>query len=158
MSQWQRFASLLDDERVSLRQLGDAALALTESLVRNDPDAIENAERLVEARRVLHGTAYAQRVAMQRRGFGTLSLREVCAYAPPLLRRSMVGAVRELETQSIALKLTVSNNKALILAGMERLARTVAVLQRAGTEQTGTYRRRGIVPPPDGSVLVSRRA
>jgi hypothetical protein len=41
---------------------------------------------------------------------------------------------------------------------MERLARTVAVLQRAGTEQTGTYRRRGIVPPPDGSVIVSRRA
>jgi len=155
---WQQFVGLLDEERAALRQLGDAALALTEALVRNDPDAIENAERLVEARRVLHGTAYAQRVAMQRRGFGTRSLREVCAYAPPPLRRRMAGAVRELETQSIALRLTVSNNKALILAGMDRLAKTVAVLQRAGTEQTGTYRRRGIVPPPDGSVLVSRRA
>jgi hypothetical protein len=56
------------------------------------------------------------------------------------------------------LQLTVANNRALIVAGLERLARTVAVLQRAGTEQTGTYKRRGVVPPPDGSVFVSRRA
>ncbi len=158
MSQWQRFMALLDDERRHLRELGEAALAMTDALVRNDPDVVENTQRLVEARRVLHGTAYAQRIAMQRRGFGTLTLRQVCAYAPPPLRRTVYGAVRDIETQSIALRLTVSNNKALILAGMDRLKRTVAVLQRAGTEQTGTYRRRGIVPPPDGSVLVSRRA
>ena len=149
---------LLEDERRSLAALGDAALVLTEALVRNDPDAIENAQRLVDARRMLHGTAYAQRIAMQRRGFGTLTLRQVCAYAPPALRRTMAGAIRDIETRGLALQLTVSNNKALILAGMERLARTVAVLQRASTEQTGTYRRRGIVPPPEGSVIVSRRA
>jgi hypothetical protein len=158
VSEWQRFAELLGEENRLLGALGDAALRLTDALVRNDPDAIEAAERRVEAQRVLHGTACAQRVAMQRRGFGQLTLPQVCAYAPPALRRAMYASVKELETRGIALRLTVSNNKALILAGMERLARTVAVLQRAGTEQTGTYRRRGVVPPPDGSVLVSRRA
>jgi hypothetical protein len=158
MSEWQRFAELLGEENRSLGALEDAALRLTDALVRNEPDAIDAAERRVEAQRVLHGTAYAQRVAMQQRGFGKLTLAQVCAYAPPALRRSMYAAVKELETRGVALRLTVSNNKALILAGMERLARTVAVLQRAGTEQTGTYRRRGVVPPPDGSVLVSRRA
>jgi FlgN protein len=158
MSEWQRFADLLIEENRLLGALGEASLRLTDALVANDPDAIEAAERRVEAQRVLHGTAYAQRIAMQRRGFGTLTLAQVCAYAPPALRRTMYGCVHELGTRGIALKLTVANNKALILAGMERLARTVAVLQRAGTEQTGTYRRRGVVPPPDGSVIVSRRA
>jgi hypothetical protein len=158
MSEWQRFAELLGEENRRLGELGEAALRLTDALVRNEPDAIEAAERRVEAQRVLHGTAYAQRVAMQRRGFGKLTLAQVCAYAPPPLRRAMYANAKELETRGLALKLTVSNNKALILAGMERLARTVAVLQRAGTEQTGTYRRRGVVPPPDGSVIVSRRA
>lgn len=158
MSEWQRFAELLAEENRLLGALGHAALRLTDALVANDPDGIEAAERRVEAQRVLHGTAYAQRIAMQRRGFGQLTLTQVCAYAPPALRRTMYGTVHELGTRGIALKLTVSNNKALILAGMERLARTVAVLQRAGTEQTGTYRRRGVVPPPDGSVIVSRRA
>jgi hypothetical protein len=95
---------------------------------------------------------------MQRRGFGQLTLRQVCAYAPPATRRRLYWAAHELGIRGISLRLTVQNNKALILAGMDRLARTVAVLQRAGTEQTGTYRRRGIIPPPSGSVLVSRRA
>ncbi len=158
MSEWQKFADLLAEENRLLGALGEAALRLTDALVANDPEAIDAADRRVEAQRVLHGTAYAQRVAMQRRGFGTLTLQQVCAYAPPALRRAMYGCVHELGTRGISLKLTVSNNKALILAGMERLARTVAVLQRAGTEQTGTYRRRGVVPPPDGSVIVSRRA
>ena len=158
MSEWQKFGEMLAQECRLLNELGAAALALTDALVNNDPDAIEAAERRVEARRVLHGTAYAQRVAMQRRGFGTLTLAQVCAYAPPALRRPFYGVVHELGTSGAALRMTVSNNKSLILAGMERLARTVAVLQRAGTEQTGTYRRRGVVPPPDGSVIVSRRA
>jgi flagellar FlgN protein len=158
MSEWQRFGEMIAEECRALNELGAAALSLTDALVENDPDAIEAAERRVEARRVLHGTTYAQRIAMQRRGFGTLTLDQVCAYAPPALRRAFYGIVHELGTSSSALQMTVSNNKSLILAGMERLARTVAVLQRAGTEQTGTYRRRGVVPPPDGSVIVSRRA
>ena len=158
MSEWQRFGEMIAEECRALNELGAAALMLTDALVENDPEAIEVAERRVEARRVLHGTAYAQRVAMQHRGFGKLTLEQVCAYAPPALRRAFYGIVHELGTSSVGLQMTVSNNKSLILAGMERLARTVAVLQRAGTEQTGTYRRRGVVPPPDGSVIVSRRA
>ncbi|MEA2688040.1 MAG: hypothetical protein QOD51_647 [Candidatus Eremiobacteraeota bacterium] len=158
MSEWDKFAELLIEENRLLGALGDSALKLTDALVVNEPDAIESTERRVEANRVLHGTAYAQRIAMQRRGFGTLTLPQVCAYAPPALRRTMYATMHEIDTRGISLTLTVSNNRALILAGMERLARTVAVLQRAGTEQTGTYRRRGIVPPPDGSVIVSRRA
>ncbi len=158
MNEWQKFGAMIAEECRALNELAAAALALTDALVANDPVAIETAERRVEARRVLHGTAYAQRIAMQRRGFGTLTLAQVCAYAPPPLRRQFYGVVHELDTSTAGLKMTVSNNKSLILAGMERLARTVAVLQRAGTEQTGTYRRRGVVPPPDGSVLVSRKA
>ena len=158
MSQWQQFAKLVGDENRRLAELNVVALALTDALVQNDPAAIEAAERRVEAHRVLHGTAYAQRIAMQRAGFGQLTLDQVCAYAPGSLRRWLYGTVHQLGTRATELRLTVSNNKSLIVAGLERLARTVAVLQKAGTEQTGTYRRRGTVPPPDGSVIVSRRA
>ena len=158
MSEWQRFAELLGEENRLMAALNAAALALTDALVQAEPDAIDLAERRLEAQRVLHGTAYAQRIAMQRAGFGTLTLEQVCAYAPGSLRRWMYGTVHQIVTRGTELRLTVANNKALILAGLERLARTVAVLQRAGTEQTGTYRRRGIVPPPEGSVIVSRRA
>jgi hypothetical protein len=158
VSEWQSFAKLLGEENRLLAELNAAALKLTEALVANDPATIETTERRLEAHRVLHGTAYAQRIAMQQRGFGELTLSQVCAYAPPALRAWMYGTVHQLRIRGIELKLTVSNNKALILAGLERLARTVAVLQRAGTEQTGTYRRRGVVPPPEGSVIVSRKA
>ena len=158
MSQWQKFAQLLGEENRLLAELNTAALALTDALVADEPERIDLAERRLEAQRVLHGTAYAQRIAMQRAGFGTLTLDQVCAYAPGTLRRWMYGTVHQIVTRGTELRLTVANNKALILAGLERLARTVAVLQRAGTEQTGTYRRRGIVPPPEGSVIVSRRA
>ncbi|MGD0050831.1 MAG: hypothetical protein ABSD03_03285 [Vulcanimicrobiaceae bacterium] len=157
-SQWQRFGELLFEENKLMAELEKAALGLTQALVVNEPAGINAAERQLESKRVLHGMAYAQRLAMQRRGFGQLTLRQVCAYAPPALRRRLYAAVHELGIRGISLRLTVQNNKALILAGMDRLARTVAVLQRAGTEQTGTYRRRGIIPPPSGSVLVSRRA
>ncbi|MEO7040024.1 MAG: hypothetical protein ABI186_08360 [Candidatus Elarobacter sp.] len=158
MSEWQTFGEMLAEESRLLGELGTATLALTEALVANEPAAIERSERIVEARRVLHGTAYAKRIAMQKRGFGTLTLPNVCAYAPGPLQRTMYASAHQITTNSIALRLTVQNNKALILAGFERLARTVAVMQRAGTEQTGTYRRRGLVAPPEGSVIVSRRA
>ena len=158
MSEWQRFAELLEAESGALGGLGNAALGLTDALVVNQAAAIEAAERQVAGRLVLHASAYQQRVGMQKRGFGTLTLPQVCAYAPPGLRRALHGYVHEIGVRTIALKITVSNNKALILAGMERLARTVAVIQRAGTEQPGTYKRRGTVPPPSGSVIVSRRA
>ncbi len=158
MSEWQQFGDLLTEESRLLGELGTAALGLTQALVDNDPDAIEAAERRLEAQLVLHATAFGQRTSMQKRGFRSLTLPQVCAYAPPSLRRALHATAQEITVRGIALKLTVSNNKALILAGMERLARTVAVMQRAGTEQPGTYKRRGTVPPPSGSVIVSRRA
>ncbi len=155
---WQRFGELLGDENRLLGELGHAALAMTDALVANDPARIDAAGKQLEAKRLLHGAAYARRIAMQRQGFGKLGLAQVCAYAPPALRRRFHATAHEIGVRTIALRLTVSNNKALILAGMDRLARVVKVLQRAGTEQTGTYRRRGFVPPPEGSVIVSRRA
>jgi FlgN protein len=158
MSEWQKFGELLSEESRLLGELGNAALGLTQALVDNDPETIETTERRLQAQLVLHSSAYGQRIGMQQRGFGTLTLAQVCAYAPPPLRRAMQASVQEITVRGIALKITVSNNKALILAGMERLARTVAVMQRAGTEQPGTYKRRGTVPPPSGSVIVSRRA
>jgi hypothetical protein len=158
MSQWQSFAKLLGEENRLLAELNVAALKLTEALVANVPAQIEAAERRLEAQRVLHGLAYNQRYAMQKKGFRDLTLRQVCAYAPPALRRWMYATVRQIEVRCIELRLTVANNKSLIVAGLERIARTVALMQRAGTEQTGTYRRRGVIPPPEGSVIVSRRA
>ena len=158
MSEWQNYAELVFRENSALAELGTAALNLTQALIANDPDAIEHAERHLEAWRLRHAAAYTERTGMQRRGFGELTLAQVASYAPPALRARLNAAAHEMHTRTIALQLTVSNNKALILAGLERLARTVAFMQKVGTEQTGTYRRRGIIPPPDGSVIVSRRA
>ena len=158
MNAWQRFVHLLGEENRLLGELGRHALVLTDALVQNVPEQIEAAERRLEAARLLHATAYSARLAMQKRGFGGLELAQVCAYAPPSLRRDLYAIAHQITVRGIALRMTVSNNKALILAGLERIARTVAVMQRASTEQTGTYRRRGIIPPPEGSVLVSRRA
>lgn len=158
MSEWQLFANYLAAENAALGELGTAALRLGDALIANEPAAIDDAERMLESRRLLHASAFTTRTGMQKRGFGPLTLEQVCSYAPPALRPRIGSDMHEMRTRTVALQLTVSNNKALILAGLERLARTVAVLQKAGTEQTGTYRRRGVVPPPDGSVIVSRRA
>ena len=158
MNAWQRFHHLLSEENRLLGELGSQALVLTEALVHNVPAEIETAERRLEAARLLHATAYCARMAMQKRGFGGLTLQQVCAYAPPALRRQLYGLAHQIMVRGIALRMTVANNKSLILAGLERLARTVQIMQRAATEQTGTYKRRGIIPPPEGSVLVSRRA
>ena len=158
MNAWQRFGHLLSEENRLLGELGQAALVLTEALVQNVPEQIELTERRLEAARLLHTTAYSARMAMQKSGFGGLTLQQVCAYAPPALRREFYSLAHQITVRGVALRMTVSNNKALILAGLERLARTVAIMQRAGSEQTGTYRRRGIIPPPEGSVIVSRRA
>jgi len=158
MSEWQRFAELLDTEDRLLGAVEKAALDLTQALVSNSPAQIDGAERRLEAQRLLHTAAYRARMTMQKNGFGELTLSQVCAYAPGPLRRQLGGTARTIATRAIALKMTVANNRALIVAGLERLAKTVAVLQRAGTERTGTYKRRGIIPPPTGSVLVSRRA
>jgi len=155
---WQTFADAIAEENRFLAELGAAALALTDALVCGTPADIEATERKVEAMRVLHGHAHGKRQTMQKRGFGDLNLQQVCAYAPVPLRRKVYMILHELTTRAIALQITVNNNKALIMAGMNRLIRTVEVLQRSMTEQPGTYRRRGTVPISGGSVIVSRRA
>ena len=62
-----------------------------------------------------------------------------------------------MSIKGISLAITINNNKALILAGMERLRKTVELIHDAMTESTGTYKRRGTFPRPS-SVIVSRKA
>ncbi|MFN2461311.1 MAG: flagellar export chaperone FlgN [Candidatus Velthaea sp.] len=155
---WQSFADAMADENRALAELGAASLRLTEVLVAGVPAEIEQIERRLEAMRVLHAHAHGRRNTMQKRGFGELTLRQVCAYAPAPLRRGVYTTLHELTTRAIALSMTVNNNKALILAGMNRITRTVEVMQQTMSEQPGTYKRRGTIPPASGSVIVSRRA
>jgi hypothetical protein len=63
-----------------------------------------------------------------------------------------------MSIKGISLAITVNNNKALILAGMERLQKTVELIHESMTETTGTYKRRGNVPKANSSVIVSRKA
>ena len=155
---WESFRALLHDESRLLGDLNQAALAMTDALVANDIARINAAERRLEAARILHQEGQRRRARMQRSGFGELTLEQVCAYAPGPMRRLFQGLARELTIRGISLAITVNNNKALILAGMDRLQKTVALIQESMTESTGTYRRRGVIPKPTASVIVSRKA
>lgn len=155
---WEAFADILGDENRALGELGAAALAMTSVLVFGTAAQIEEAERTVEAKRLLHAKAHLRRSMMMKSGFGDLTLQQVCSYAPGPMRRPIYTTLRELRTRGIALRITVSNNKALISAGLLRISRTIAVMQKSMTEQTGTYRRRGTVTPSSGSLIVSRKA
>jgi hypothetical protein len=155
---WQAFADALDAENRTLAELGAAALAMTSTLVFGTAAQIEAADRIVDARRILHAQAHVRRAIMMKSGFGDLTLRQVCAFAPGPLRRSVFTSLHELTTRGIALKITISNNKALISAGLLRIANIITVMQKSLAEQPGTYRRRGNVPLPNGSLIVSRNA
>jgi hypothetical protein len=155
---WSLFADALAAESECMGELGAAALAMTTALVFGPAAQIEAAERSVEARRVLHAQAHLRRVAMMKAGFGDSTLRQVCGYAPPALRGSLFSSLRDLRTRGIALQITVSNNKALINAGLARIASTIAVLQKTLSDKPGTYRRRGTLVAPNGSLIVSRKA
>jgi hypothetical protein len=155
---WDGFRALLQEESRALGELGSAALALTDALVKSDVDRIQQCEKKLEGQRILHLQSQRRRVQMQKSGFGDLTLEQVCAYAPGPLRRTFLGLSREMTIRGISLAITVNNNRALILAGMERLQKTVMLIQESMTESTGTYKRRGVVPKPSGSVIVSRKA
>lgn len=155
---WDGFRALLQEESKALGDLGSAALAMTDALVKTDVDRIQACEKKLEGMRVVHLQAQRRRFAMQRTGFGELTLEQVCAYAPGPLRKVFLGLSREMTIRGISLAITVNNNRALILAGLERLQKTVMLIQESMTESTGTYRRRGVVPKPSGSVIVSRKA
>jgi hypothetical protein len=155
---WDGFRALLQDESKILGDLNTHALAMTEALVHKDLDKINSSERRLEGQRLLHQQARRKRLEMQSAGFGELTLEQVCAYAPGPMRRAFQQLSREMSIKGISLAITVNNNKALILSGMERLQKTVELIHEAMTETTGTYKRRGTVPKSQSSVIVSRKA
>jgi hypothetical protein len=155
---WDGFRAILQDESKILGDLNTYALLMTEALVNKDLDKINASERRLEGQRLLHQQARRKRLAMQEAGFGELTLEQVCAYAPGPMRRAFQQLSREMSIKGISLAITVNNNKALILAGMERLQKTVELIHEAMTETTGTYKRRGTVPKSQSSVIVSRKA
>ncbi len=155
---WENFALALHDESQSLSRLGHAALRLQQALVENDIEKISTAERDLDAARQAHVRVVGKRRGIQVRGFGTMPLRQVCGYAPRHLAPTLNQRLSEITTQTIALGITSNNNKALIVAGMERLIQVTTALQKAARDDSRTYKRRGFVPPPSNSVLVSSSA
>jgi hypothetical protein len=154
---WESFAAVLHEESTALGKLNQAALALTQSLVGGSATEITASERAVNAARRAYQEISGKRRAMQSRGFGSLSLRQVCARAPRRLARVLNQRLYELSTLAISLRITNANNKALIVNGLDRLMQVTAALQRAANDGPKTYRRRGYVSPPTNSVLVSSR-
>jgi hypothetical protein len=154
---WDAFAQALLEESTSLQRLNDAARKLTDALVENSTGKIELAERGLDACRLEHQKFVATRRGMQVRGFGTMSLRDVCAYAPRNLAYQFNQRLAEITYGTTSLGITNNNNKALILGGMQRLMNVTSLLQRSAAENTGTYKRRGFATSPNASVLVSSR-
>ena len=155
---WETFAAVLHDESAHLARMHAAAQRLTKALVTNELDEISASERALDEARQAYQAASGKRRGMQVRGFGNLTLRQVCAYAPRNLWPTFNQRIAELTTTSIALGITNNNNKSLIMSGMQRLMKVTSALQAAASDGPRTYRRRGIVPPPSNSVLVSSKA
>ncbi|HEY8312735.1 MAG TPA: hypothetical protein VIG51_01060 [Candidatus Baltobacteraceae bacterium] len=155
---WEAFSQALQEESESLDRLNAAALALTQSLVESEAATIVLADRELNAARQAHAGAAGKRRGMQARGFGTMTLQQVCQFAPRNLTGTFNQRLSELACGSISLGITITNNKALIMSGLERLMRVTAKLQASVSDRPGVYKRRGYVPPPSGSVLVSSKA
>ncbi|MFN2529584.1 MAG: hypothetical protein ABR584_12805 [Candidatus Baltobacteraceae bacterium] len=154
---WEAFAQALLNESTSLGRLNDSARKLTSALVENSTLEIETAERTLDACRIEHQKLVATRRGMQVRGFGTMSLRDLCAYAPRNMAYQFNQRLAEITYGTTSLSITNNNNKALILGGMQRLMNVTSLLQRSSTENTGTYKRRGFATTPNASVLVSSK-
>lgn len=152
---WESFEGALRAECAALQKLNTAALALTQVLVDGEPREIIDADRALNTARAEHQRAATTRRGMQARGFGTMTLQQVCQYAPRNLAWQFNQCLAELTCASISLGITITNNKTLIVAGLERVMKITAKIQEAMTERTGVYRRRGFVAPPTASVLVS---
>jgi hypothetical protein len=155
---WKAFSEALRQEAEMLARLDASAQALTNALVRNEIRAIEAANAQLERDRIGHQGAAKSRQTMQRRGFGAMSLQKVISYAPRSLALRLRGYASELTYRAISLGITTKNNKRLILSGMDRLLKVVMLLQKSASDQPRTYMRRGFVPAPDNSILVSSRA
>jgi hypothetical protein len=155
---WEAFATALHEESTLLKRTHEAALLLTKALVKSDATDILECERGLDSARRAYHSASGKRRGMQIRGFGALTLRQVCLYAPRQMWPTLNQRLVELTTTSIGLRITNNNNKALIQSGMQRLVKITAALQRAASDAPRTYKRRGFVPPPQNSVLVSSKA
>lgn len=154
---WEAFGMALRDEVESLHRLNAAALHLTQVLVDGSPDAILESDRALNAARAVHQSACSKRRGMQARGFGQMSLQQVCRYAPRHVAPYLHRCLSEITYGSISLGITISNNKSLIVAGLQRLVNVTQKLQEQASERTGVYKRRGYVAPPGASVLVSNK-
>ncbi|MFN2448631.1 MAG: hypothetical protein ABR508_02390 [Candidatus Baltobacteraceae bacterium] len=152
---WDAFAGMLGDEAAALSRLNAAALYLTQVLVDGTPDGILEADRQLNSARTAHAAASAKRRGMQVRGFGQMTLQQVCNYAPRHLWPRFNQRLAELTYGSISLGITLGNNKSLIVAGLERLVKITSKLQENMSERTGVYKRRGFVAPVAASVLMS---
>ncbi len=155
---WEAFAAALAEEAAALGRLHGASGKLTRVLIANLPLEIASAERELDAARRAFASASARRRGMQARGFGKMTLRQVCAYAPRRLALPLNQRLYELTTLSIGIRISNANNRALIASGLERLMKVTAAMQRCANEGPRTYKRRGFIPPPTNSVLVSSRA
>lgn len=154
---WEAFAKALQDESESLSRLNAAAIKLTRSLVDGEPEQIMAHDRDLNAARQAHSNATGKRRGMQARGFGAMTLQQVCRYAPRNLAGQFNQRLSEITCGSIQLGITIGNNKALIVSGLERLMKVTSKLQESASDRPGVYKRRGFVPPPSGSVLVSSK-
>lgn len=152
---WESFGAALTEESAALYRLNQAALRLTSVLISGSPQAIVEADRQLNAARSVHQQASAKRRGMQVRGFGQMTLQQVCRYAPRHLSGLFNQRLAELTFGSISLGITISNNKSLIVAGLDRLVKVTTKLHESVSERSGVYKRRGYIAPPGASVLVS---
>ena len=154
---WESFLEMLAAECDLFKAVNERALALSLALVENSPAKIHAAQATLEEARKALVVTKSRRRAMQQRGFGTMPLTRVCAYAPRAVANQLARRTRELKYYTTALELVNSNNRALILGAMERLMAIVGVMRRFQAQPL-TYKRRGIVPPLDNSMLMSEKA
>ncbi|MBV8425088.1 MAG: hypothetical protein JO349_07845 [Candidatus Eremiobacteraeota bacterium] len=153
---WESFVEALAEECAAFGAVNEKALEMSVALVQNVPAQIHTAQRSLEDARKGFVAARARRRAMQQRGFGNLGLQKVAKYAPPAIAQQIAARTRQLRYFTIKLELINSNNRALILGAMERLMAIVAVMRRVQMQPL-TYKRRGIVPPPERSMIVSHQ-
>lgn len=154
---WEVFAQTLEAECAAMNALAGHARRLTEALIANDLGLIESTRRTLEEARIAHQSAVGRRRAMQQRGFGPRTLRQVVSYAPRALRPRLQQRVSDLAIGAAGLAISNGNNKALIAQGMQRLMRIAQLAQSAQERQLGTYQRRR-KRGTGGSFLVSSKA
>ena len=153
---WQSFVDALAQECAAFGALNERALEMSVALVQNVPEKIHATQRGVEDARKALVAIRSRRRAMQQRGFGNMTLKKVSRYAPPAMAAQIQTRTRQLRYYTIKLELINSNNRALILGAMERLMAIVAVMRRVQMQPL-TYKRRGVVTPPDNSMIVSHK-